>query len=511
MKPNNRLVDQHRGKPPPRPSTTVEPALGHILLRSLAIEKGQLIAGRYRLVESVGSGGMGVVWRAEDERLARTVAIKHLVVRTGLSDMQTEGARRRAMREARIAARLQHRNAISLFDVAEHDGEPCLVMEFLPSRSLSVVLADRGSLPAGEVADIGAQVAAALAAAHAAGIVHRDVKPGNILLAGEGTVKITDFGISRALDDTTVTQTGMLAGTPAYLAPEIARGQDPDRASDVFSLGATLYHAVEGAPPFGTNGNALALLHAVASGAVPPPHRAGSLTPVLMSLLCAEPEDRPTMAEAAEALSAPVTVPPPEQLTVPVRQPPPLVPATNLMPAPAPMPPAPARSRRTLLIVALIAVFAVAGIVTAMVINSAQGGGSSVAGGTPSSGPTTPTVRSTAPATAPPVQGPINWSQAGQLVIDYYNGMASPQAAWDMLSGNLRSAFGDMQAFQQYWSQYKQVSARNARGVTPNSDGSVNVPVDVTYTGTDGAARPEHKVLKVIIENGKLAIDSDGR
>jgi len=120
-------------------------------------------------------------------------------------------------------------------------------------------------------------------------------------------------------------------------------------------------------------------------------------------------------------------------------------------------------------------------------------------------------VRSTVPATSPPLQGPINWSQAGQLVIDYYNGTTNPQTTWDMLSANLRSVFGDMQAFQQYWSQYKQVSARNARGVTPNPDGSVNVPVDVTYTGQDGAARQDHKVLKVIIENGKLAIDSDGR
>ena len=478
-----------------------------------AIEKGQLVAGRYRLMESIGSGGMGVVWRAEDERLERTVAIKHLVVRPGLSDMKTEGARRRAMREARIAARLQHRNAIALFDVAEHDGEPCLVMEFLLSRSLSVVLAERGALPAGEVADIGAQVAAALAAAHAAGIVHRDVKPGNILLDGAGTVKITDFGISRAMDDGTVTQTGMLAGTPAYLAPEIARGQQPDHSSDVFSLGATLYHAVEGTPPFGTNGNPLALLHAVASGAVPPPHRAGSLTPVLMSLLCPEPEDRPTMAEAVEALSVPVTATPAEQRTVPVRQPAPLVPppgaATNLLPAP-PLPPAPARSRRTLLIVALIAVFAVAGIVTAMVINSSQGD-SPGAGAAPPSGPARASSGSSAPVAPPVLQGPINWSHAGQLVIDYYNGMGDPQTTWDMLSTNLRSGFGDVQAFRRYWGQFKDVSARNARGVTANPDGSVNVPVDVTYTGQDGAARQDHRELKVIIENGKLVIDSDGR
>jgi hypothetical protein len=232
-----------------------------------------------------------------------------------------------------------------------------------------------------------------------------------------------------------------------------------------------------------------------------------------MSLLCPDPEDRPTMAEAAATLSVPVTATPAEQLTVPVRQPPPPLvplagPATNLLPAPRP--PAPPRSRRSVLIAVLIAVFAVAGIVTAVVINASQDR-TPAAGGTPSSGPRPPSAGSSAPAGQPSLQGPINWSQAGQLVIDYYNGTHNPQTAWGMLSGNLRTAFGDLPAFQQYWSQYKQVGARNARGVTTNPDGSVNVPVDVTYTGQDGAARQEHKTLKVIIENGRLAIDSDGR
>ncbi|MGH3880715.1 MAG: serine/threonine-protein kinase, partial [Actinophytocola sp.] len=252
---------------------------------------------------------MGVVWKAQDERLDRTVAIKRLLVRYAVSEEQSEETRRRAMREARIAARLQHRNAIAMFDVAEHDGDPCLIMEFLPSRSLSAVLAERGTLPPTEVAEIGAQVAAALAAAHAVGIVHRDVKPGNILLADNGTVKITDFGISKALDDGTVTTQTGLAGTPAYLAPEIARGEDPGRASDVFSLGSTLYHAVEGKPPFGTNSNPLALLHAVASGIAPPPRNAGPLADTLANLMRPDPGTRPTMQAAAGALANPADAP----------------------------------------------------------------------------------------------------------------------------------------------------------------------------------------------------------
>ncbi|MDQ3761030.1 MAG: serine/threonine protein kinase, partial [Actinomycetota bacterium] len=213
---------------------------------------------------------MGVVWQAMDERLERLVAVKQLLLRLDLSPRETDEARARALREARIAARLQHPNAIVVYDVAEHEGEPCLVMEYLPSRSLAAVLSERCCLPVAEVASIGRQIASALAAAHAAQIVHRDVKPGNILITDDGTAKITDFGVSRAAGDVTVTQTGIMAGTPAYLAPEVARGQVPTPASDVFSLGATLYAALEGRAPFGDSDNPLALLHAVAGGQVEP-------------------------------------------------------------------------------------------------------------------------------------------------------------------------------------------------------------------------------------------------
>jgi len=188
---------------------------------------------------------MGVVWTALDERLHRTVAVKQLLLQPGLAEADTDEAKRRAMREGRIAARLQHPHAVAVYDVAEDDSQPWLIMEYLPSKSLSGVLSERGTLPPRDVASIGMQVASALAAAHNAGIVHRDIKPGNILLGDDGTVKITDFGISRATGDVTVTATGMLAGTPAYLAPEVAKGYDPGSPSDVFSLGSTLYAAIE--------------------------------------------------------------------------------------------------------------------------------------------------------------------------------------------------------------------------------------------------------------------------
>ena len=264
---------------------------------------GGLVGGRYRLAERIGAGAMGVVWRAHDERLGRTVALKQLVLPAGLGAAEAAEAVERVMREGRIAARLHHPNAIGVFDVTDHDGTPWLVMEYLASRSLATVLAEYGPLPPRDVAEIGRQLADALAAAHAAGIVHRDIKPGNVLLGDGGVAKLTDFGISRAKDDVTVTQTGVLAGTPAYLAPEVARGADPSQAADVFALGATLYTAVEGQPPFGLHDNPIALLHQVAAGRVIPPRQAGPLTALLMSLLRADPAQRVTMAQARDALA----------------------------------------------------------------------------------------------------------------------------------------------------------------------------------------------------------------
>ncbi|MER7015742.1 protein kinase [Saccharopolyspora sp. NPDC000359] len=266
--------------------------------------EGRLIAGRYRLQQQIGSGAMGVVWQAVDERLHRTVAVKQLLLQPGYTPEETEEARQRSMREGRIAARLQHQNAIVVFDVAEDEGQPVLVMEYLPSQSLASVIDEQGVLPPLQVARIGVQVAGALAAAHMAGIVHRDLKPGNVLLGDNDIAKITDFGISRAIGDVAVTKSGILAGTPAYLAPEVALGRDPAPASDVFSLGSTLYAAIEGGPPFGTDENAISLLHRVARGHFDPPRQAGPMTPALMQMLRPDPVDRPTMAQARDLLQA---------------------------------------------------------------------------------------------------------------------------------------------------------------------------------------------------------------
>ena len=266
-------------------------------------EPQALIAGRYRLVHLVGSGGMGEVWEAWDERLERRVALKQLHHQSGLSGSDAELANLRAMREARITARLHHPHAVPVFDVVEHEGQACLIMQFIPSMTLSAVLAEGGPLEPDEAAQVGAQIAGALATAHALGIVHRDVKPGNILIAENGAALISDFGISRALGDATLTTSGMVHGTPAFLAPEVARGEASDFASDVFSLGATLYAALEGTPPFGNNENSIALLHRVAAGQIEPPQRTGALTPVIVQMLSPEPESRPPMHAVAHTFA----------------------------------------------------------------------------------------------------------------------------------------------------------------------------------------------------------------
>ncbi|RDI35207.1 protein kinase domain-containing protein [Lentzea flaviverrucosa] len=267
-------------------------------------ESSRLIGSRYQLKQKVGQGAMGVVWQAYDEQLHRVVAAKELLALDGLDDARVDRAKARAMREARLAARLEHPNAIRVYDVVEEEDRPWLIMEYLPSRSLAAVIAEQGTLPPREVARIGCYTAAALAAAHRHGIQHRDVKPGNVLI-GDQEVKITDFGISRATDDDgTATATGTV-GTPAFFSPEVARGEDAGLPSDVFSLGATLYNAVEGGPPFGTADNNLVMLHRVAGGSIMPPANAGPLlSPVLFRLLATDPARRPTMQEAVHLLAA---------------------------------------------------------------------------------------------------------------------------------------------------------------------------------------------------------------
>jgi serine/threonine protein kinase len=260
--------------------------------------EGTLIAGRYRLLDEAGRGAMGVVWRARDERLDRVVAVKQLAA--AVDDQSTA----RALREARLAARLRHPHAVTVHDIVGQADTRYLVMEYLPARSLADLLHDRETLPAQRVATIGAQLASALAAAHGEGIVHRDVTPGNVLITSSDIAKIADFGIARAPGAGTITGGGIIAGTPAYLAPEVAGGGEAGYPADVFSLGATLYHALEGTPPFGTDDNPIVVLMRAARDQIAPPRHTGPLADALVRMLHREPAQRPTMAEVQNLLDA---------------------------------------------------------------------------------------------------------------------------------------------------------------------------------------------------------------
>src|SRR5689334_21235175 len=375
------------------------------------------IGNRYRLEEQIGVGAMGVVWRATDELLNRPVAVKELLAVTpGTTAEEVEESRQRILREGRIGARLQHAPVISMFDVVVHDDRPWLVMEYLPSDSLATVVRQKGPLLPVRVAAIGRDVADGLAAAHAAGVVHRDVKPGNVLIGTDGRVKLTDFGVSRAVDDVQLTRTGLIAGTPAFLAPEIAQGRTPTAASDVFALGATLYAAVEGAPPFGLDDNAYALLHKVATEAPQVPQHAGPLTPVLERLLAVDPAARPSASQARDLLTAVAageTVPaaPSPTGTAVIGAVRPSGPSTRpdlvLPPSAAPPPARPQRRRAPARVGAVVALLASGGGATALALAR---GGQAPAAAPPATtaapaaaAPTSaaPTSAAAAPTTAP--------------------------------------------------------------------------------------------------------------
>ena len=258
----------------------------------------QVVAGRYEVRRAIGRGGMGTVWLARDNRLGRDVAIKQIGALPGESDNET----RRAMREARSAAALNHPNAVAVYDVVDHEGAPWLVMEYVEGETLADVIAREGALDPRRVAAIGSQLASALNRAHERGIVHRDIKPGNVLMDRSGRPKISDFGIARGLGDEALTQTGFVTGTPGYLSPELARGEDPDAASDVWALGATLYGAVEGHPPFAPRQNPIALLQDIARGEPEPMELAGPLGGAIAAMMAKDPTQRWDMATAADQL-----------------------------------------------------------------------------------------------------------------------------------------------------------------------------------------------------------------
>jgi serine/threonine protein kinase len=295
---------------------------------------GRVLARRYHLQRVLGRGAMGAVWEAEDTFLRRTVAVKEVVLPGSLSPEERAVSCERTLREARAIARLGHPNVVTLFDVLDEDSRPWVVMELVPSRSLAEVIKEDGPLHPLRVATVGLAILGALEAAHAASITHRDVKPGNILLGHDGRVKLTDFGIARAAGDDTITGTGLLVGSPSYIAPEIVKGLEAGAPADMWGLGATLYAAVEGRAPF-SGGDAMETLSKVVQEPPTPYDRAGPLVPALDAMLEKDPVKRARPVDARRALLDVLRGG--AEAEAPVR---PAVPPVSV-PEPAPLPDAP--------------------------------------------------------------------------------------------------------------------------------------------------------------------------
>jgi serine/threonine protein kinase len=263
----------------------------------------RVVAGRYHLHSPLGRGGVGVVWSATDELLGRPVAVKEIVLPHATDPDERAILLERALREARAAARLQHPSLVSVYDVVEDDGRPWIVLELVEARSLAAVVQEGGPLPPARVAEIGLQLLAGLETAHRSGILHRDVKPGNVLLSPDGRARLTDFGIAFSAGERHLTGTGILLGSPAYIAPERARGMPGGAPSDLWALASTLYTVVEGTPAY-EGDDALAVVTAVVEGKRRPARRAGPLEPLIADLLDRSAETRPRASEIRRRLSA---------------------------------------------------------------------------------------------------------------------------------------------------------------------------------------------------------------
>ena len=467
------------------------------------------IAGRYTLIREVGRGGMGAVWLGRDTVLGRDVALKRIGLMPGASSPDLQ----RAAREARLAARLNHPHVVAVFDLAEDGDETWLVMEYVEGITLSAFVRRDGALTPDEAAPWVRQAADALAAAHEAGIIHRDVKPSNMLLTRGGDVKITDFGIARAEADASLTQTGLVTGSPAYLAPEIASGATATEASDVWSLGATLYHLLAGQPPYDVNENLMGALYKIVHENPPRLAHAGWLAPVLEHTMAREPGDRWRMTQVRdflgqgpEATIAPAFVPvggaedtrvlqatPPEPIAVP-----PVVadPAMTRPVAPAPTSRRDRRSPWPWILAAMI-VLALAVIAGAALLGTRGGDGTPSTGGSSGhSSPSTPSSSSANDQTA----------AMRSFITTYLSTVTSDQhASWAMLTTGFQKESGGFGKYQRFWRGFGSATPTN---ITPNpADLSVTYAVD--YVRTDGGTSSDEVTLHLVRDGESYLINGE--
>ncbi len=488
----------------------------------------EMIGGRYRVESAIGRGGMGTVWLCLDETLHRHVAVKQVGLLPGES--VTDSAR--ALREARSSAGLSHRNVVTVFDVVEEAGHVWLVMEHVRGRSLSQIIKQDGPLDPATVAEIGAQVADGLFALHEDGIMHRDVKPGNVLIREDGLAKISDFGIARTAGDATLTQSGYLTGTPSYFSPALARGAEPTPADDVWALGATLYAAVEGHSPYPQRNNPVEVLHEITSAQPPHPRDAQFLEPALQRMLDRDPSSRWSMADAKHTLRRLADAHRPDatlaqtRSTVSAFSPAPAGPAEPAAPA-SPVAPAPRaeqveevvparaptptrnrgrRRRSRVLLIALAVLLVGGGIAFAA---TQLGVGATLSGTTGEKSPKGSTTEDSTKPNAP--QSPSDPSSSSgtgareDFIRDYYaKAPGGSDEAWAMLAPGMQSMGRDR--YLGFWRTIESVAVRD---VQVASDGNI-VEVTLVYRTTDGRTTTERKREELsATDDGSFQIESD--
>ncbi|MDN4163541.1 serine/threonine-protein kinase [Nocardioides abyssi] len=484
-----------------------------------------MIAGRYSLDREIGRGGMGAVWLARDEVLGRHVALKRIGLAPGGDSADLE----RAQREARLAARLNHPHVVAVFDLVDDGDDRWLVMEHVPGTTLAELVRSRGPLGHGAAAVLLRQAADALAAAHAAGIVHRDVKPSNMLVTEDGRVKISDFGIARAEADASLTQTGLVTGSPAYLAPEVASGRVASPPSDVWSLGASLFHALAGRPPYDVGDNVLGALYRIVHEDPPRLDDPGWLGSLLAATMAREPGDRWTMAQARDFLDAgpdtvarrpvPVTraarhdehgtqllastgsrpaarpATPPASPPVPPPTNPPTRPPTTQPAGPPPTGGSHHRGRRGLLLPVLLGVAAV--VVLAIGGFLLGRGDDDPADRT--AGPEPSTSTSASPSTPPrPTAEGID-----TFVRDYLRtAAADPSAGFAMLTPEFKEASGGLQGYTGFWGDVASVDVQRVR---PDAE-DLTVGYRYTYTLGNGRSIRDDVELRLVFDDGRYLI-----
>ncbi len=471
-----------------------------------------MIAGRYDFEREVGRGGMGAVWLAEDAVLGRKVAIKRVGMVPGGVTPDLE----RAEREARLAARLNHPHVVAVFDfVTDAEGQ-WLVMEYVEGTTLAGVIARDGALPRQRAAEMVQQAAEALAAAHEAGIIHRDVKPSNMLVTHDGQVKLSDFGIARAEADATLTQTGLVTGSPAYLAPEVASGHVATGASDVWSLGATLFHALSGHPPYEVGENLMGTLFRIVHEEPPRLRDASWPGPLLEATMTRDPEDRWSMAQVRDYLAAGpegARVPPVTSGTVVAAGPAPdstqvIAPVEAGVPDPAPTPEepiatapvaeAPVVRRRTPWLLAGAAVVLL--VVLVVVAWSLVTGGDAPTAGRDQESPSG--SRSQSEDADPPSEQPT--ARGMETFIGDYLAAASsdPTTSYEMLTPSFQRASGGPGGYTGFWDT---IDAAELVDVSADPE-SLTVAYTVTYTRTDGSTATDDVSLGLVFRDGTYLI-----